>query len=142
MLRSSSYETKARALVLGFLENSGFYPDFILWLKTGDAQRIVFVDPHGMLHEDAPEHSDKIGLYKKLRRLSEEMHERSASNNVTLDSYIVSATPYEILQKRWSGNWDRSDFADEHILFPEGGNDCSYLTEMLNGQTVNLGGQS
>ena len=51
---------------MGFFEDSGFYPDFILWIKTGDAQRIVFVEPHGMLHENAPEHSQKIGLYETV----------------------------------------------------------------------------
>ena len=124
---------------VGFFENSGFYPDFILWVKTGDEQRIIFVDPHGMLHEDAPEHSDKIRLYRRLSRLSKEMGERSPSEDVTLDSYIVSATPYETLRKRWPGNWSCSDFGKEHILFPEPRDDFNYLNEMFAGRSVNVG---
>ena len=77
---------------VGFFEASGFYPDFILWITGGNAQRIVFVEPHGMLHEDAPEHSDKIGLYKRLPELSRKMRERSGLDNVTLDSFIISET--------------------------------------------------
>ena len=121
---------------VGFFEDSGFYPDFILWIKTGDAQRIVFVEPHGMIHEDSPEHSDKIQLYKRLRYLSEAMRERFGLDEVTLDSYIVSATPHETLRKRLSGKWNRSKFASEHILFPERNDDYDYVTEILTGQTA------
>ena len=115
---------------VGFFNNSGFYPDFILWTKIGDAQRIVFVEPHGMLHEDAPEHSEKIRLYRELRQLTETMRERSGED-VTLDSYIVSETPYEALRTRWSGNWSRSDFANEHILFPERSSEYDYVAEII-----------
>src|SRR3972149_5712469 len=35
-------------------EGSGFHPDFILWVTEGDKQRLVFVEPHGILNEDHP----------------------------------------------------------------------------------------
>ena len=124
---------QSRGTGVGFFEDSGFYPDFILWIKTGDAQRIVFVEPHGMLHEDAPEHSHKIRLYKELRRLSKKMGGRSGPDEVTLDSYIVSETSYDKLRKRWSGNWTRSDFAKKHILFPERFGEYDYLAEIIRG---------
>ena len=38
---------------VGFFDSSGFYPDFILWVKGKDGQRIVFIDPHGMRQEKA-----------------------------------------------------------------------------------------
>ena len=115
---------------IGFFENRGFYPDFILWLKTADAQRMIFVEPHGMFYEDAPEHSDKVQLHRRLRHLSETMRERSGMD-VTLDSFIVSETPYETLRNRWSGNWTRSDFATAHILFPERSGEYDYLMEIV-----------
>ncbi len=124
---------QSRGTGVGFFEDSGFYPDFILWIKTGDAQRIVFVEPHGMLHEDAPEHSHKIRLYKELRRLSKKMGGRSGPDEVTLDSYIVSETSYDKLRKRWSGNWTRSDFAKKHILFPERFGEYDYVAEIIEG---------
>lgn len=130
---------QGKGIGVGFFENSGFYPDFILWIKTSDAQRIVFVDPHGMLHEDAPEHSDRIGLYKRLRYLSETMREQFGLNEVTLDSYVVSATPYDILRKRLSGKWNRSKFVSEHILFPERNGDYDYIAEILTGQNATDG---
>ena len=104
---------QSRGAGVGFFEECGFYPDFILWVKSGGAQRVVFVEPHGMRQENAPEHSDKIGLYKRLRELAEAMRERSELDDVTLDSFIVSETPYETLRTKWSGNWSRSDFATE-----------------------------
>ena len=126
---------QGRGTGVGFFETSGFYPDFILWIKTGGAQRIVFVEPHGMRQEDAPEYSDKIGLYKRLRELSGAMRKRSAFDNVTLDSFIISATPYDTLRKKWPGNWSREDFAKEHILFPERGCEHDYLAEMMTERT-------
>jgi len=36
---------------VGFqLQWSSFYPDFIMWLKNGKRQIIVFIDPKGLEH--------------------------------------------------------------------------------------------
>ena len=127
---------QGRGAGVGFFEESGFYPDFILWVKTSAAQRIVFVEPHGMFHENAPEDSDRIRLYQTLRSLSQEMRKRTGKGNVTLDSYIVSATPYDTLRKRWSGNWTLSDFANKHILFPGPAGDYAYMSQIIKGDTA------
>ncbi len=43
---------------------------------------------------------------------------RSKQKNITLDSYIISGTPYQDLHKKYDdGTWDRGKFADAHILF-------------------------
>ena len=55
---------------VGFFENEGFYPDFILWIREDDRQRVVFVEPHGMLHEKTYWTSDKAQLHKRLAKLS------------------------------------------------------------------------
>ncbi len=103
-----------------FTENSGFYPDFILWIKTPAAQRIVFVEPHGMIHEDAPDKSGKARLYKYLHELAAEIARRSPENaNVSLDSFIISATPRETLKNKYSGDWSIERFKRYHILFPD-----------------------
>jgi len=36
---------------IGFFNLSKFHPDFIMWMKAKDRQRIVFLDPHGLEHE-------------------------------------------------------------------------------------------
>ncbi len=109
----------SRGKGIGFFNTTGFYPDFILWVKEGDRQRIVFVEPHGMRNDDAPEHNDKIGLHKELQKLSGDIADRQ-SKELTLDSYIISATPFDELKRRWSDGWTLERFAEEHILFEDG----------------------
>ena len=118
---------------VGFFESSGFYPDFILWIKTGDAQRIVFVEPHGMHDEDAYEHDDKAKLHADLPRIARQIAIRSRNTQVSLDSFIISTTPYERLRKRYGNGWTRDDFVDKHILFREGNGDYGYLKRILRG---------
>ena len=117
---------------IGFFTNNGFYPDFILWIKKGDSQRIVFIEPHGMLHSNAYIHDDKARLHRKLADLTQEINRRDGIHNVTLDSYIISVTPFEELRLRYDdGEWDKDRFAAEaHILFRQG-QDPAYLRQIL-----------
>lgn len=110
----------SRGKGIGFFEHNGFYPDFILWVKEGKTQRLIFIEPHGMLNEDHPSINPKINLHKKLWVHSEGGLKRSKVKNVTLDSYVISATPYDELSTRIcdeSGPWSREKFGDSHILF-------------------------
>ena len=118
---------------VGFFEGSGFYPDFILWLKSGDAQRIVFIEPHGMLHAKAYGHDEKARLLERLPELAGGIADRSDAPNVQLDSFIVSATGYEALRERYgSETWTRNDFADKHILFQERGAGYDYIRRIFH----------
>ena len=116
----------SRGKGVGFYATSGFYPDFILWIKEGDAQRIVFIEPHGMLHENAYVHDDKAQLHERLPGLAAKMDRP----NVSLDSFIISATPYADLYKRYdNGEWTIDQFAEKHILFPE--QDGDYMARII-----------
>ena len=54
---------QGRGRGVGFsLEGTGFYPDFILWMISGDRQRVVFVEPHGMLRAKSYEEDEKARL--------------------------------------------------------------------------------
>ena len=118
---------------VGFYEDSGFYPDFILWIKTGDAQRIVFVEPHGMIHAKSYRHDDKAQLHEKLPELAHTVSQRSdGTQNVSLDSFIVSATPFEELRKRYDDDsWNLERFASRHILFPKRDGEYDYVAEIV-----------
>ena len=117
---------------VGFFENSGFYPDFILWVKNDDAQRIVFIEPHGMLNANAYEQDEKAKLHERLPGLARDMASRSGNPNVQLDSFIVSATKYQDLKKRYDkGNWTMERFADKHILFQERNTEYDYIVRIL-----------
>ncbi len=123
---------QSRGMGVGFFENRGFYPDFILWIKTGDNQRIVFVEPHGMIHSNAYAYDHKARLHEKLPELAEKISHSSGPSNVSLDSFIVSATPYEELHKRYDdGKWSREQFADKHVLFPERNDGYDYVAEIF-----------
>ena len=104
---------QSRGKGVGFYQNEGFYPDFILWILADQKQRIVFIEPHGMVYEAINNYNDKISLYKRLRDLSEKQHFRDAG--VHMDSYIISTTDFPTLKRKYR---DRSeqDFKDLHIL--------------------------
>ena len=123
---------QGRGAGIGFFDNSGFYPDFILWVKSDDWQRIVFVEPHGMIHAPAYVDDYKARLHERLPELARAMSERSCTRNVQLDSFIVSQTAYPDLKSRYeSGKWCREDFTKAHILFPERNVDYDYLAEIM-----------
>jgi hypothetical protein len=117
---------------IGFFQNAGFYPDFILWTKKGKKQRVIFIDPHGMRHEKAPEKSDRVNLYKLLAQLSETWRKKPRAKDVTLDSFIVSATSYDELSEYYAGTWTQQDFTEHHILFPVQGPRYDYLSILFS----------
>jgi len=123
---------------IGFqLEWAGFYPDFIIWLvKPGGEQIIVFVDPHGLIHAHGLD-DEKINfccsgvktiekqLRKKMRsgkagRLAPPPGTSPAPAKVTLDAFIVSTTPYDVLIKqRPDMDKPKALYEQKHVLFLE-----------------------
>jgi hypothetical protein len=119
---------------VGFFEGTGFYPDFILWIKKGKAQQIVFIEPHGMLHDAVPQKNEKVGLHRKLQE--DAVPALKKLKNVSLDAFVVSMTPYDKLRDKWVRDdgipWSREDCAREHILFPVRAADYDYISHVLN----------
>ena len=73
-----------------------------------------------MLHANAYRHDDKAKLHERLPELAKEIGMRSNRQDVTLDSYIISATSYGDLHQSYDdGSWNIAKFADAHILFSE-----------------------
>ena len=113
---------QSRGKGVGFYENEGFYPDFILWILDGIKQRIVFIEPHGMVHEDINEDNDKLTLFRRLRDLS---YERFRYEHVQMDAFVISRTSLSDLIGRYPDE-DRNSFAEKwHILFRR--DDPTYL---------------
>ena len=94
---------------IGFFEASGFYPDFILWVNEGQKQRVVFIDPKGIRNLQGLEHP-KIQLFKTLK---EEVEPTLNDPDISLDSYIISNTPYREISL-WG---ERPKFLENHVLF-------------------------
>ena len=114
---------QSRGKGIGFYENEGFYPDFILWILEKSKQRIVFIEPHGMVHDAINEHNEKVTLFKRLQTLSDE-NKGFRHQRVQMDSFIISKTDFSVLSHREGMN--KETFAEEwHILFRT--DDSAYL---------------
>ena len=128
----------SRGKGIGFFETSGFYPDFILWIKDTQGQRIVFIEPHGMLNARSYEHDDKAQLHERLPEFAEKIGQLSEYQDIKLDSFIVSATPYEALWDRYGdASWDLERFTQAHILFPDQGENYDYIAAIMQGGKAN-----
>lgn len=68
---------------------SGFYPDFILWIRNKQTKtvRVVFVNPHGLHHEGLIE-NDRVLAIEKLRELSGKKPFKE--KQIELDGYILA----------------------------------------------------
>lgn len=124
----------SRGYGIGFFEERGFYPDFILWVldQKTKAQRIVFIEPHGMLHAKAYRYDEKARLWERLPELAKKIGERSGRSDIALDAFIISATPYDELYRRYEdGTWTRAQFAEGHILFQERNPGYDYMKLLL-----------
>ena len=110
---------------IGFFENSGFYPDFILWLidSTASVQHIVFIEPHGMGHERF--RSDKMTLHRRIKDFEAELSETVQGVTITLDSFIVSPTPYKALA---DNEHTKHDYLGAGVYFTE---DDDYLDSLI-----------
>ncbi len=124
---------QSRGKGVGFYENEGFYPDFILWVLEGVKQRVVFIEPHGMVHEDINENNDKLTLFKRLRDIS---YERFRFQHVQMDAFVISRTSLSDLVGRYPDE-DRDTFAEKwHILFRT--DDPTYLDPIFQESNWNV----
>ena len=117
---------------IGFFEDTGFYPDFILWVTKGKAQRLVFIEPHGMLNEIYPTENPKVNLHIKLRAQTAVAIQRSKAKTLTVDAFVISATPYDALWLRHGPEWTKEKYATAHVLFFDDENGKSYIEAILS----------
>ena len=77
---------------IGFFEDGGFYPDFIMWILKDNKQYITFIDPKGIRNLDLYKNK-KINFYKSIK----EKENYIGDNNTVLNSFIISNTSYNEL---------------------------------------------
>lgn len=117
---------QSRGKGIGFYQNEGFYPDFILWITEGTKQRIVFIEPHGMVYDTINEYNPRVTLFRRLRTLS---YERFRGEHLQMDSFIISKTDFQVLRRR--EGMERQEFAEKwHILFRDAANPA-YLSPIF-----------
>lgn len=127
----------SRGKGIGFFSGTGFYPDFLLWLIEPGRQRLVFVDPHGLLSDKHPSVNPKVTLHKELQGAMASSIKKVHRVNFSVDSYVISVTPYDELMTRIFQNdepWTREQFANVHVLFFD--DDLNYLNTIISGGTA------
>ena len=75
-------------------------------------QHVVFVEPHGLKHEERD--GLKIKFYETIKGIEQRVNEGRA-DHITLDSFISSPTLMSQLQ--WGDGWQTLDeFGERHVL--------------------------
>jgi hypothetical protein len=96
---------------LGFFTEGNFYPDFIMWIKKDEKQYISFIDPKGLVNLNTKD-DPKINLAVKIKEIEEKLNDE----NVILNSFIVSVTPYGVI--KWvQDTLEKSELEDKNVLF-------------------------
>lgn len=102
---------------VGFFETSGFYPDFIMWIRDGDKQTMSFIDPHGLEHIRSFD-DDKIALHKHIKEIEQELKKDKSCPNIKLESLILSVSDYDKVKGSWrEPSVLKEEFEQHHILF-------------------------
>jgi hypothetical protein len=112
---------------VGFFRRSGFYPDFILWIKDRAAKtkHVQFLEPHGLrLSGGLAGNEDKIEAFKELQRLSREptFH----SKRITMAGYLLTETKLEDIHDAKGKSWITLE-RDYRVLLQEG----NYIAKIL-----------
>ena len=92
---------------VGFFKKSGFYPDFIVWLKNKKTKETIvrFIEPHGMHHGGLSGNQDKIDSLKELSEISKE--DKFKKKKIRLDGFILTDTELANIPGAEKLTWDK-----------------------------------
>ncbi len=105
-----------------FIESSSFFPDFILWVATGNKQHIYFLDPKG-IRETRNFNNPKVIFCREQtadieQKINEDLKNDDMELSVTVSAYILSITPFKEIAPIWgAGGAALEEFTENHILF-------------------------
>ena len=74
---------------VSFFDDFSYYPDFIVWLKDGDHQHVVFLDPKGLSRFGGKERR-KVRLHHEIAEVEKRV--RDTDPNLRLHAYVLSVT--------------------------------------------------
>ncbi|MDR3585278.1 MAG: DEAD/DEAH box helicase family protein [Desulfosporosinus sp.] len=104
---------------IGFFDEKGFYPDFIMWLIWGGKQYITFIDPHGARNMSITD--DKVSLHTKIKEIEASL----GDVNVKLNSIIITPTKHSELVEK---HIPKADWINQNVIFME---DEKYIDEIM-----------
>jgi hypothetical protein len=101
---------------ISFFTESGFRPDFILWLLRETQQTIVFIDPKGLRNFTDNFNNPKIQLFRRIKDLQAVLKR----DDIRLESFLIAQTHRNDL--RWPSpatpgqQANPSEYRNHHIL--------------------------
>jgi hypothetical protein len=111
-----------------FFQTRGFYPDFIMWIRSKNHMTLSFLDPKG-IRNSGNFNDEKIQLHKNLK----ELEHKFSDQNLRLESFILSVSRYFDVKKTFEdGRRSKQDFEDNHVLFIEDTDLVPKLLERLS----------
>ena len=123
---------------IGFFVNSGFYPDFIIWIKDASKQHVIFIDPKGIRNLEEGFENEKIKLctlhIKEIEKVvNEYLKNKGDRTSLKLDAFIISVTPYREI-KPFFNNCEKEEFEKHKVFFLrdfKGKRDGNYLRKIF-----------
>jgi hypothetical protein len=105
---------------VGFMLDWGeFYPDFILWIREKEGNRIyiVFIEPKGLKMLGDVLNNEKIKFIAE--GLRETLRKEYENRQIEVKGFILSTTPYEELQRGQASIKSKEEYEGKNILFLE-----------------------
>ena len=115
---------------ISFFSESGFRPDFVLWILKGDSQTIAFVDPKGLHNLTGTFNNPKVQLAARIKELETRLNRA----DIRLESFLLAQTHRN--QLRWMSptNPQRiataSEYRDRHIILAK--DDPDYVRDLIS----------
>ena len=120
-----------------FIESVNYYPDFIIWIKTDNEQKIIFADPKGLANMFGGFDDEKIKFHSRIKdyeaEISTKLSNRGDDQKVIMESWIISETPLRDIQQNFNTNSIEA-FAQNHVLLKEDRE--GYIARMLDDKFV------
>jgi hypothetical protein len=122
---------------VSFFAESGFRPDFLLWLLKEGRQVIAFIDPKGLGHIRDNFNNPKVQLHQKVKTIESDLGRK----DIILESYLISQTHRNDL--RWpspaspGGVATADEYLQRHILNAKDDKD-TYIPHLMAELTQRL----
>ena len=106
---------RSRGRGVSFFDNFGYYPDFIVWLRSGETQHVLFLDPKGLGRYGRRER-EKIALHRRIKEIEAQLRERRCTMKpeLFLHAYVLSTTPAEQIDE---GRFSEADWRRDGVYF-------------------------